>query len=138
MKDYSFGIIPYHQPSDRFLLIRHTKDHWSFPKGHAENKETEIETASRELFEETGLKASSINPRPFRESYSFIKKDIVYFKTVTYFLGTIENTEVNVCDNEVDDYIWLPYEQALEQITYEGAQQVLKQVHAYLNAHKDL
>ena len=30
--------------------------HWDFPKGHVDKGETEIETATRELEEETGIK----------------------------------------------------------------------------------
>ena len=38
------------------LLIKHANGgHWSFPKGHVEEGETEVETALREVHEETGL-----------------------------------------------------------------------------------
>ena len=38
------------------LLIKHANGgHWSFPKGHVEEGETEVETATREIFEETGI-----------------------------------------------------------------------------------
>ena len=38
------------------LLIRHKNGgHWAFPKGHVEKKETEEDTALREIREETGL-----------------------------------------------------------------------------------
>ena len=38
------------------LLIKHVNSgHWSFPKGHVEAGETEVETALREIKEETGI-----------------------------------------------------------------------------------
>ena len=38
-------------------MIKHKNGgHWAFPKGHVEKKETEPETALREIKEETGLK----------------------------------------------------------------------------------
>ena len=40
---------------NKVLLIKQTKGHWGFPKGHVEKDETEIETAIREVKEETGL-----------------------------------------------------------------------------------
>ena len=55
----SCGIILFH--SDEFLVIQHptesndVKGHWDFPKGHVEDNETELETATRELQEETGI-----------------------------------------------------------------------------------
>ena len=38
---------------NKVLLIKQTKGHWGFPKGHVEKNETEIETAIREVKEET-------------------------------------------------------------------------------------
>ena len=55
----SCGIVLFY--SDEFLVIQHStesndvKGHWDFPKGHVENNETELETAIRELQEETGI-----------------------------------------------------------------------------------
>ena len=37
------------------LLIQQTEGHWGFPKGHVEEGETELETAIREVKEETNL-----------------------------------------------------------------------------------
>lgn len=38
------------------LLLKHRfGGHWSFPKGHVEEGESEVETALREVWEETGL-----------------------------------------------------------------------------------
>ena len=42
---------------NQVLLIKSVKGHWSFPKGHVENDETELETANREILEETNVKA---------------------------------------------------------------------------------
>ena len=46
----SCGIVLFH--SEDFLIIQHSADsnggegHWDFPKGHVENNETELETAT--------------------------------------------------------------------------------------------
>lgn len=48
------------------LLVRASSgDRWVFPKGHVEKGETEVTTAIRELFEESGWKAVSFESRPF-------------------------------------------------------------------------
>ena len=39
----------------KVLLLQEVEGHWSFPKGHVENNETEIETVVREVKEETNL-----------------------------------------------------------------------------------
>ena len=47
--------------SSKVLLLRHSSvssrggGHWDFPKGHIDDGETEIQTALRELEEETGI-----------------------------------------------------------------------------------
>ena len=46
------------------LMIKHSSQgHYSFPKGHVEAGETEIKTAEREVFEETGLRLTSYRYR---------------------------------------------------------------------------
>ena len=39
----------------KVLLIKQTNGVWGFPKGHVEENETELQTAEREVKEETGL-----------------------------------------------------------------------------------
>lgn len=57
----SFGVIPVFKQENNFTfcLIRHTEGHWGFPKGHQDIGESEQETATRELQEETGI--STVN-----------------------------------------------------------------------------
>jgi len=54
----SAGIIIYCQTKDgiKFLLLYHGHNYWNFPKGKIEKDENTIETALREVYEETGLK----------------------------------------------------------------------------------
>ena len=65
------------------LLIRHKNGgHWGFPKGHVEDRETEEETARREIWEETGLKAKL--DTGFRKVVTYspkprVMKDVVSF-----------------------------------------------------------
>ena len=67
----------------QILLIKNRKgSHWSFPKGHVEEGETEQETALREVKEETGINIEIIDG--FRETVHYkpsrnIEKDVVYF-----------------------------------------------------------
>ena len=136
--DFSFGIIPYHKETKRFLIIQHTKDHWSFPKGHPEKNEMHTETAVRELFEETGLTTISIDPREFKEEYTFIHNGEAIHKTVTYFIGFIESVEVIIQEKEVKDFAWLTFEEALSQITFDNTLYLAKEAHAYLKTSSQL
>ena len=38
-----------------YVIVQSKEGYYGFPKGHMEYEETEIETALREVFEETGL-----------------------------------------------------------------------------------
>jgi len=52
---YSYGIIPFLKEVSQYkvLLVQHHGGHRSFPKGQMESQETPLQTARREVFEET-------------------------------------------------------------------------------------
>ena len=74
-----------HEGETHILLLKHRcGGHWSFPKGHMEAGETEMETALREIREETGLRvflregfreAVEYSPKPNVKNRSFILSD---------------------------------------------------------------
>jgi ADP-ribose pyrophosphatase YjhB (NUDIX family) len=51
MIEYFFGIIPLKREKGHWetLIVKHQKEHWDFPKGHAASGENSIHTAEREL-----------------------------------------------------------------------------------------
>ena len=135
-KDEAFGIIPIlHQPEgNQFLLIQHWAGHWGFPKGHAEAGETPLMAACREFEEETGVQAYEvIEGASFLEQYYFTKNKQTIEKTVTYFPAWVKSTAVTCQDKEIQNYCWLPFETALEKLTFAQGKRLLRQVQAYLN-----
>lgn len=130
LKDFSFGIVPVRREGNAllFLLIQHRAGHWAFPKGHAEPGETPVETARREFSEETGIVRVDVREdRVFTEHYDTVKRGKEVDKTVTYFLGWTDTAEVRVQEEEVRDHAWLPFDRALERITYEETRRVLRE-----------
>ncbi len=71
-KEKSCGAIVYKYLDDELyiLLVRHNVGHWSFPKGHMENYESEEETSLREVKEETNLDILLNNNYRYCTSYS--------------------------------------------------------------------
>lgn len=72
MHEKSCGAIVYRKSHGNIeiLLIKHVNSgHWSFPKGHVEGTETEVETAKREIKEETAIDVL-IDPT-FRNGFLF-------------------------------------------------------------------
>lgn len=129
----SCGAIVYTEiDQDRlYLLIRHMNGgHWAFAKGHVEEGETEIETALREIDEETGLKVSLDSQ--FRESNSYQPKEGVT-KEVIYFVAKADSQEVKRQEIEVLEAQWLPYDQAQELLTYDNDKLLLQKAQAYLS-----
>jgi bis(5'-nucleosidyl)-tetraphosphatase len=81
-----------------YVLLRSAKHgEWGPPKGHAEPDETEIETATRELFEEAGVRKGSFLPG-FREAitYTVNKKGKQQSKEVVFFLCELESDEIKL------------------------------------------
>ena len=132
----SCGIVLFN--SDEFLLIKHpTKSngdegHWDFPKGHVEGSETELETAKRELIEETGI----VNFRLFdgfkhRIEYNFQKGNEIVPKEVIFFLAESNTKEVKL-SSEHENFVWLNSDLAFNQLTYTNAKEVLVAVITFL------
>ena len=144
--DFSYGIIPVRKHSSdgiekvEFLLVLHNAGHWSFPKGHREGDETPIETAQRELKEETGLACGIIcTHRTLKTEYVFSKNQQKVHKQVTYFIGFVEsNANVCISSNEISDYAWLPYHKAKEHITFKTDKVTLSEAYAHITKEQCL
>ena len=81
--------------------------HWDFPKGHVDKGETEIETAIRELEEETGIK-KIILLKNFRKTinYTFQKGDRKIAKEQAKITKEFEKVDLDTTfDKKVDKKI---------------------------------
>lgn len=125
IKEKSCGAIIINK-EDKILTIKHNKGHWAFPKGHVEQGETEVETALREIKEETNLTADIIDNIKEVSTYS-PKEEIL--KDVVYFLGLSNTTDVKLQETEVYEYKWLTYEECLDILTHENDKIILKKIY---------
>lgn len=117
----------------KILIIKHNVGHWAFPKGHIENLESEVDTALREVREETGLIIdidSSI-----REVVTYSPMDDV-IKDVVYFLGRPITKKIVLQECEVCDYFWGEYEECLNYLTYDNDKEVLKNIYSKWSSRK--
>ena len=129
--DQSMGVIVFFRfpRSVKFLLIKHKKGHWSFPKGHADKGETKMEAALRELKEETKVtKIQLLKKRILlRESYKFTNgKGVKILKKVNYFIAEAKNKKVKIDLNEVVNFKWCTFREGLKKITFNESKSVLK------------
>jgi bis(5'-nucleosidyl)-tetraphosphatase len=139
-RDYSYGIIPIKKDEDnfKFLMIKHLKGgHWSFPKGHKEPGETDIEAALRELTEETGISNFSLlNAQPLKEIYSFKKNGSTIKKTVNFYLAQVDGDNTTPQKEEIKEIIWISPEKAINLATYKGTRNLIKMAIKLIDASK--
>lgn len=116
----SCGAIVYRKShgNTEILLIKHVNSgHWSFPKGHMEEGETEEETALREIKEETGIDV--LLDTSFRETVSYYpRKDTQ--KMVVYFIGRAKNTQFTPQEEEIAQIRWVEIGHATQILSYEN------------------
>lgn len=116
----------------RYVIVTEKEGAHSYPKGHMEGQETEMETAVREIYEETGLRPVFLPGFRREDEYDLAEKPGTR-KRVVYFLAEFEPQEVApVVKNEIREIQVLPYEEALALIGHESAREVLRAAHRYL------
>jgi 8-oxo-dGTP pyrophosphatase MutT (NUDIX family) len=134
LKEFSCGAVIYKMKNDTplFLLVNSKRSGiWGFPKGHIENDESEIETARREILEETGIK-----------NIEFIKnfrhKDVYIFdgaasrtdkrqveKHSIYFLASTLEDVSNFDKNEILKLKWSNINQAQDMLSFASQKKII-------------
>ncbi len=134
INETSAGIVIYRQlkTSRQYLLLHYPSGHFDFPKGHIEKNELEREAALRELSEETGIKKIIWTPG-FREKirYKYLRGEKYSTKEVIFFLASTTQEKI-IISFEHQGSVWLPYEEALQKITYSQAKNILKKAEDFL------
>jgi len=134
MQERSAGIVIVH--NNKYLLLHYAAGHWDLPKGNIEKGESEKQTALRELEEETEIKDSEIIP-DFEEKiqYFFKREGETVKKEVIFFLGKTNTNNIKL-SVEHQGFKWLSFKEAIEQLTYQNAKEVLRKADAFLNNEK--
>jgi 8-oxo-dGTP pyrophosphatase MutT (NUDIX family) len=135
-RESSAGVILFRSHPQREYLLLDYGSHWDLPKGHIEAGEDPQTTAARELQEETGIRDARFVPG-FKESmrYFYRKAGERMLKVVIYFLAETSTGNVTLSD-EHSGYQWLPYEAALERLTFKNARDLLGKAQEFLDAKR--
>jgi|ERR1700733_5334222 len=135
LHEASYGIIPLKKMNKQWslLLVRHYAGHWAFPKGHPEPGETPVQTAERELFEETGLSISQFFAfLPLEERYQFKLEGKHIIKSVQYFLAEVTG-KVKLQSREISGSMWIKVDDAEKYATFQESQNLCKQVAKFIS-----
>jgi len=130
----SCGVVLFRKEQDSilYLLLHYQAGHWGFPKGHIEKGENLMQTARREVKEETGIEEISL-------IHGFLKEMEYFFKygkrptkkRVTFFLARTESGEVTL-SSEHTGYRWLVFEEAEKQLTFPRVREILREADSFI------
>ena len=133
MREKSCGTVLYTVKDNviYYVLQRASEDGYcGFPKGHVEAGESEHETALRETWEETSIRAEIVGDFRREVEYTFGHNRK---KTVVYFLARFSNqTPRHNPGFEVRNHLLLPLSEACEKLTFENTKNILRDAEDYI------
>ena len=109
---------------EKVLLIRQMSGAWGFPKGHVEHDETEVETAQREVKEETNIDVEIDETKRYTMQYL---TDKGIGKEVVIFLAKPLTNNLIPQENEIIEAEWMSYSDAIATVTYDNTRELLLQ-----------
>lgn len=121
------GVVVRGRPDELEVVIVHRPryDDWTLPKGKVRSGESDQAGALREVEEETGLRCE-LHEEVGSTSYSDAAGRP---KLVRFWLMRPVGGELRAA-HEVDDARWLPFDDALDLLTYERDRDVLRPLRA--------
>ena len=118
--------------STKYLMLNYAAGHWDFVKGNVEPNESEKETVTRELREETGITdAQFIDGFKETIAYFYRRQGLTVHKEVVFFIMESHTEKVEISFEHVG-YIWLDYQHTMEKLSFKNAKDVLQKAHDFL------
>lgn len=132
MREKSCGAIVYKIENNelKFLLVYQNNGHYSFPKGHMEKGETEIETTIREIKEETNLDVEIDSNFRYEISYLLESKNIM--KDAVYFVATPTTFDLINQEGEITECGWNDYKTTLDKLEFDNIKEAFEQAYKYI------
>ena len=116
----------------QFLVLKMQLGHFSFPKGHVENQETEEETALREIKEETNLEVKL--DTGFKETITYSPFEGI-IKDVVFFVALYQKGKIVLQQKEVAQAFWLNEKETYQILTHESDKNCFLKALAYIQTH---
>ncbi len=110
---------------EKVLLIKQTNGIWGFPKGHVEGSETELQTATREVKEETNIDVKIDETKRYTVNYI---TDRGASKEVVLFLAQKIGGNLLRQESEISQIEWLGFDDAISRLSYKNTKDLFKKV----------
>ena len=109
--------------NNKVLVVQEAEGHWGLPKGHVEKNETEVETAKREVKEETNLDVEIDSSKRFVIKYN-VKENVE--KTVCFFPAKVTGGSLKRQVSEIKNLKWLDFDEAIATVTHDNLKTMLE------------
>ena len=130
----SAGAVVFHHGDEiEYLLL--FSNFWGFPKGHIEPGEDERTAALREIREEAGLRVTFLGEFRYVEKYEYQRGGKLNPKIAIYFLGESDTRDARL-SSEHTDMAWLPFQDALDHLQFDGLRDTLRAADEFLLKRK--
>lgn len=119
---------------DKVLVLkRQAPPEIRLPKGHLEPDESPEETALREVEEEAGISGLILVGNLGTMLVAFDFKGYHVLRTEYYFLFKAGYQDPDLQGEPQFTPLWLPWEEAIHQLTFEGEKEWIKRAWAFLS-----
>lgn len=122
-KEKSCGCIIF--DDGKVLLVEQNNGVCGFPKGHVENNETEIETAKREVKEETNLDVKIDENKRYVMNYV---TDRGNDKEVVLFLAKKIGGNLIKQDEEINKAEWVNIDDVVDKLNYHNTKELFSKI----------
>lgn len=127
------GLVYDDRPEGRWVVLISRRNaagqlEWTLPKGGLEGDEELEEAAIREVREETGLQCTITGELGVVDYWFVWKPDRVrYHKFVHYYLMRHDGGRPQSRDDEAEDVVWLPFDEALRRLSHDNERRLVEQ-----------
>ena len=129
------GIVTYINNEQIYVALLKDKDNnWVLPKGHIKEGESLVETAIREVLEETSIKLKAENLVDKIGDFTYFSNLENSDKNIKAYLFKISKYQ-KIVPLEKENFIkghWLALEDAINKVTYQEQKEVLQKVSKYI------